>query len=277
MPAPAPTTGKIKFWIGFAGGLAPYLLGLATFPSASFNPDTIPPTLNILAKVAGVGILGVIGGLLSYIWDKKENDLKKLFVIGMGAPSILMAMAQNLSQNLPSNPEPRSQVESVVGGAQLGNLQMISLQASNYSPNWQLTTQTSYQEVGSTSILEEILRLPGLSDVDGTQMVIFGSLTLFVLVFLLWRASNVRKSQQALVMYREHLFRANSDLGDLKDKIGDLGLTVTQAGELLEQGGLMEKGLAAHGGQKYEQAREYFTDVIRGVSDAYFYRSLAGG
>jgi hypothetical protein len=79
-------SGPKKFGIGFAGGTTPYLLSFATFCMTTFSYATLPDKFTALGRITGVTIFACVGGLLSLIWDKKEKDLRRLYVIGMGAP-----------------------------------------------------------------------------------------------------------------------------------------------------------------------------------------------
>ena len=60
-----------------------------------------------IARFAGIGVhyFVSIHEEYNYIWDKKENDRRKLFFIGMAAPSILLSWITNIQDNIPQPPD----------------------------------------------------------------------------------------------------------------------------------------------------------------------------
>jgi len=131
--APSP---KKKFWIGFTGGLTPYALGFATF-TASITPEDIRQLqtefsiLIILARIIPVLIYSVLGGLLSLIWNPKERNLRRLFIIGMAAPAILYSTLNNITSNLPNRKiSTENKLSTQIISPQTNKLPQIHLQES---------------------------------------------------------------------------------------------------------------------------------------------------
>lgn len=87
---------KTRFWVGCAGGVAPYALSFAAFLN-SLTPDTLPTMFSSGARIISVLIYSVIGGLVGVIWDPSEKKLWRLFVVGLGAPAIILSLQTNLS------------------------------------------------------------------------------------------------------------------------------------------------------------------------------------
>jgi hypothetical protein len=82
---------KIVFATGAFGGVAPILLQLAIdLTQGRKQVEAIG-----LSILIGMAIYAVLGGGLSLIW--KETDLKKVFYIGLGLPSLLMIASANIS------------------------------------------------------------------------------------------------------------------------------------------------------------------------------------
>jgi hypothetical protein len=92
---------KIIFATGAFGGIAPILLQLAIdLTQGRKRVEAIG-----LSILIGMAIYAVLGGGLSLIW--KETDLKKVFYIGLGLPSLLTIASGNLTApQQPSNPIP---------------------------------------------------------------------------------------------------------------------------------------------------------------------------
>lgn len=82
---------KIVFATGAFGGVAPILLQLAIdLTQGRRRIEAIGISILI-----GMAIYAVLGGGLSLIW--KETDLKKVFYIGLGLPSLLTIASANIS------------------------------------------------------------------------------------------------------------------------------------------------------------------------------------
>ena len=94
-------TWKIIFATGAFGGIAPILLQLAIdLTQGRKRVEAIGLSIFI-----GMAIYAVLGGGLSLIW--KETDLKKVFYIGLGLPSLLTIASANVTApQQPSNPLP---------------------------------------------------------------------------------------------------------------------------------------------------------------------------
>jgi hypothetical protein len=82
---------KVIFATGAFGGVAPILLQLAIdFTQGRKKVEAIG-----LSILVGMAIYAVLGGGLSLIW--KETDLKKVFYIGLGLPSLLTIASANIT------------------------------------------------------------------------------------------------------------------------------------------------------------------------------------
>jgi hypothetical protein len=94
-------TWKPIFASGAFGGIAPILLQLAIdLTQGRRKVDAIG-----LSILVGMVIYAALGGGLSLIW--KETDLKKVFYIGLGLPSLLMVATGNITApQQPTNPIP---------------------------------------------------------------------------------------------------------------------------------------------------------------------------
>lgn len=92
-------TWKTIFATGAFGGIAPILLQLAIdLTQGRKRVEAIG-----LSILIGMAIYAVLGGGLSLIW--KETDLKKVFYIGLGLPSLLTIASANITApQQPSNP-----------------------------------------------------------------------------------------------------------------------------------------------------------------------------
>jgi len=92
---------KLIFATGAFGGIAPILLQLAIdLTQGRKRIEAIGLSIFI-----GMAIYAVLGGGLSLIW--KETDLKKVFYIGLGLPSLLTIASANITApQPPSNPIP---------------------------------------------------------------------------------------------------------------------------------------------------------------------------
>jgi hypothetical protein len=92
-------TWKIIFATGAFGGIAPILLQLAIdLTQGRKRVEAIG-----LSILVGMALYALLGGGLSLIW--KETDLKKVFYIGLGLPSLLTIASANVTApQLPSQP-----------------------------------------------------------------------------------------------------------------------------------------------------------------------------
>src|SRR6266852_1398137 len=101
-------TWKLIFVTGAFGGIAPILLQLAIdLTQGRRKVDAIG-----LSILIGMLIYAVLGGGLSLIW--KESDLKKVFYIGLGLPSLLTIASGNITApQQPTNPIPPAPTMSV--------------------------------------------------------------------------------------------------------------------------------------------------------------------
>jgi hypothetical protein len=96
----AELTGWLRFGVGFAGGLSPYALGFAAFCLSAPPPEALPSLFTAVVSTTGVLVFSAMGGFLSAIWDRKEKDLKRLFFVGMAAPSIIISTLNNIGQGV---------------------------------------------------------------------------------------------------------------------------------------------------------------------------------
>lgn len=83
---------KAIFGTGAFGGVAPTLLRLAI--NLTQNGGRISDQIDS-SIVIGIAIFAILGGGLAVIW--KETDLKKVFYIGLGIPSLLTVAGHALS------------------------------------------------------------------------------------------------------------------------------------------------------------------------------------
>jgi hypothetical protein len=92
-------TWKTIFATGAFGGIAPILLQLAIdLTQGRKRIEAIGVSI-----VIGMALYAILGGGLSLIW--KETDLKKVFYIGLGLPSLLTIASANVTApQQPSNP-----------------------------------------------------------------------------------------------------------------------------------------------------------------------------
>jgi len=95
-----PLWNQRRFWIGFLGGISPYLMGFATLCYSVAEYSLLPPLstslLEIVARrITAVGVFSFIGGIAAVIWGAKEKDLQRLFVIGMSAPAIIASVGSS--------------------------------------------------------------------------------------------------------------------------------------------------------------------------------------
>jgi hypothetical protein len=91
---------KTIFATGAFGGVAPILLQLAIdLTQGRRRVEAIG-----LSILIGMAIYALLGGGLSLVW--KETDLKKVFYIGLGLPSLLMIASGNINVT----PQPTAQI-----------------------------------------------------------------------------------------------------------------------------------------------------------------------
>jgi len=109
-------TWKIIFATGAFGGIAPILLQLAIdLTQGRKRVEAIG-----LSILIGMAIYAGLGGGLSLIW--KETDLKKVFYIGLGLPSLLTIASGNITApQPPSNPNPAPTISVPQQGPRQGS------------------------------------------------------------------------------------------------------------------------------------------------------------
>jgi hypothetical protein len=100
MTAAQPLLDYKKFWIGFLGGLAPYLVRLATFCYTVTEYSAFPSWPMAIFRVIGVVLFSLLGGITAAVWGDREKELKRIFVMGMGAPAILASVLANAQAGL---------------------------------------------------------------------------------------------------------------------------------------------------------------------------------
>src|SRR5919109_1030268 len=86
-------TERTKFLTGAFGGIAPFAIRLGLDLVGGNTKITDALDISILI---GIGILAVVGGFVALIW--KENDIKKLFYVGLGLPSLLTVAASHVGR-----------------------------------------------------------------------------------------------------------------------------------------------------------------------------------
>ncbi|MCU1253682.1 MAG: hypothetical protein JWQ49_6711 [Edaphobacter sp.] len=81
--------GGTLFAVGAFGGIAPTLLRFAI----DLSQQRITVAAFNLSVLVGVALFGFLGGGMAAIW--RESDLKKVFYIGLGLPSLLTVLSSS--------------------------------------------------------------------------------------------------------------------------------------------------------------------------------------
>jgi tetratricopeptide (TPR) repeat protein len=122
-----------------------------------------------------------------------------------------------------------------------------------------------------TRVFNTMFRAVGLTGSSTTPFLVI----LFITIFLIYRARIQAKLFETTNILREELSKTDPDFKMLQEKIRETGLTPEQAAALLDKGSILERGLAALGERKFDDAIARFTEVMREISDAFFYRAIA--
>ena len=272
----------------------------------SLDMETIPGFVTILGRIGGILIFAGIGVFLSFIWDKKERDLRRLFFVGMAAFSIGLSVYNSIQSHLGTH-QVVPRVESVIHAGSSKSPKVfetsrrlsiviaeyelvhadcqqfkhsdLNVVAVNTAPLIHVLTTASQKREKITHFLSGIFRAIGFARFVPRLTVVFSLMVIVILIlilaFLMYRAWVLRNTTKTREIYREHLHRPDPDLQTLQKKMKDAGITFEKATELLARGDPIEKGLSALGDQKFEEAINRFSEVIKQVSNAFYYRSTA--
>ena len=304
-----------KFWqrflTGFAGGLTPYALGFAAFCLSAPPLEALPGLFTMVMSIIGVMLFSAIGGVLSAIWDRKEKELKRLFFIGMAAPSIIVSMLNNIEQGAEKSKHiPKTKPATTISSYRTAALK-VSPQAyqdlvihritflrnisfphrrddivsKSKNPPTYFSIDTSEKPSAildlhrvtnrvfevTNRMFNTMFRAVGLNEFHTIPLLII----VFIAILLIYRARMQARLVEANNVFREELSKTNPNFKILQEKIKDTGLTIEQAITLLGKGNLVERGLSALGKKNFDEAINQFTDAMREISDVFFYRASA--
>ena len=277
-----------RFWTGFLGGVAPYLIGFATLFYTIAEYSELPPLSTALLRVIAVVVFSFLGGITAMIWGAKEKDLQRLFVIGMGAPAIIASVLTNAQSGL----KPHANT-SKAGISALSQPPQIPI---NVSPRFEAVgvlikrerdpfpvlraTELSGEplpprQVSVGLVLGEVLRAIGVSNADSKTAIPLSVLALAMLTTVVYSAWGTIQRRRAVALLSTRF--ALSELGPPSDVeiIAKPSPEPRESIALLSKGDSFEKGLAALNEDRFQQAIEFFTQAISDIGDAFNYRAKA--
>ena len=288
-----------KFGIGFAGGFVPQLLIFAEFLRSN---SAFPGWGTGLGDFGSAVIYGVIGGVVSWVSSPEGLEKLRLFLFGLGARWIILATlahvqggAAPLTAFAPYHPstftiqessQTTSRCERLLGSLKRGVAPAQSPWApealkfcavySNGDMAFEPAKIAEDMGVASASksdiqrFTQALMHGLGLSSGDIRAQVAF-SFTLVVLAIwaLAW-ARLLRRKAEVLSRLKAEVSRIDGPA-----EIGRRGADIPRSLLLSQTDDPLEKGLSALGEQHFDDAIDRFTEAIRGVSDAFFYRGVA--
>jgi tetratricopeptide (TPR) repeat protein len=261
----------------------------------ALTPETLPSLFQAAVRTAAVLIYSLLGGLVSYLWDPQEQKSWRLFIIGMGAPAILLSLQTNIQTSFPSSSDKiksdikiqkQSDLSPPSSYRAVANIDLPVMLVSSKPPAAEtpltLRTQNLVTENAPprplrtfTQFVLETLRALGPDTVSGGLSVFFGIIVVLIILVLIYRVrAMVRRTETANILKVQlDLPKGRAGTVEGRMKVGGPDLKETTA--LLEKEDPLEKGLAALGERNFAEAIERFTVAVKDLSDAFFYRGFA--
>ena len=272
-----------KFWIGFLGGLGPYALRVATILTNNFEPNLARSKLiPIIGWILGVSIFAAYGGIVSLLWDPREKRQWRLFLVGLAAPAMLFSMYANVQNGLPSKGRQSASAVSVTTlptkktTVSYVHLVVTSAHTQDSVPRASLIKEVAFGNTDkgpAAQLFNGLLAGLGISSANLKTTAVLIALTIVIFAFVGYLAA-VRYRARATVQALE------AELATLRARVPTrdvlpLSQKLQLSAPVLSGEDSFAKGLTALSEGKYQDAFNYFSQPIKGVSEAFLYRGIA--